>query len=135
MLPLNQDFTLGLDDIDAEHRRLIDMIRRLDETSGHPNQVEMVQGIMRELAAYVDEHFRNEEHLLAKAGYPGLAAHRELHLAFKRKVDDIRLFAHFDAAELEQILLVWLVEHIMTMDREYVPWVEDWQKGHDDGRR
>ena len=83
--------------------------------------------VMRTLASlsdYVIVHFRDEESLLERVGYPALAAHKKLHDEFRARL--AKLYANASGMALDAIaeqvrLLIneWLAKHIMVADREY----------------
>lgn len=114
--------------VDAQHRALVRMIGDVDEAleAGDEAAVEeALYGLLR----YIGVHFSEEETLMERTGYPGLAGHRELHAAF---AGDVRSLAdgYFEGreglpAEVTRVLHEWLVDHLMRKDRALVDWVRE----------
>jgi hemerythrin-like metal-binding protein len=103
--------------VDQQHQRLIEMIE------GVPDQPEAGdEHLLPALLAYAGRHFADEEALMAKAGYPGLADHRMLHktltrtlLAYRREFEA----GHTDAYHLKQFVFRWIRDHIMDEDASF----------------
>jgi hemerythrin len=67
---------------------------------------------------------------MRRHGFPGLAAHQQLHAAFFERLDqlvyDLEVFGpsqHLAERALE-IAQDWLIEHISCADLDYVPYVD-----------
>ncbi len=120
------EYSLGIAEMDAEHVRMIEMMERLEAVEGRHDALQTVGKVISELADYVETHFKHEEGLMEKAGYPQLEQHREQHKAFAQKVIDLRSRASLDAQSVHQFLQQWLGEHILKVDRDYVPYVQLW---------
>lgn len=69
---------VGVEEIDLEHQTFVALINQLDE---HRDSPEMKQRILQALAKYAAFHFQSEENIMFAAAYPGIDAHRLLHLA------------------------------------------------------
>lgn len=117
---------VGIPEIDAQHRRLVDLLNALHAVSAGGNHGQTAR-ILRELTDYTVTHFAYEERLLEAVGYPDLAAHRASHAALVARVGDIT--ARFEAgrtkldAELFTFLRSWLNGHIRGTDRHYAAYV------------
>jgi hemerythrin-like metal-binding protein len=120
------EYSLGIAEMDAEHATMIEMMGRLDAADGRPDALLTVGKVVNDLADYVETHFRHEENLMEKSGYPHLERHREQHKVFAQNVIDLRSRASLDAHAIRQFLQQWLGEHIMKVDRDYVSYVQLW---------
>ncbi len=101
---------LGVPEMDGEHEALFVALSGLDD--------DLRQPALRSVAAAVAEHFASEEALMARAGVPGLDAHREEH---RRLLEDLDLLIEH-AAQLagpivKRFLHTWLLGHLRTYDR------------------
>lgn len=123
----NVEYFLGIPEMDAEHCRIIEMINRLDEAKNRPDALPTAWRIVNELANYISLHFTHEESLMERSGYPDLPSHREAHRAFEERVEDLRSRANLENGEVRALLQQWLEEHILKIDRAYVPHVQNWQ--------
>lgn len=125
----NDRFSLGIEAIDEQHKKLIDMI---EETQGLIRDAEdgidcydEIVDILNALADYTVYHFEYEEQEMQKAGFEGLDIHVEQHEAF---VDKVNEFIATDIDEdhlimIEEVvsfLLGWVSEHILVTDALYM---------------
>ena len=123
-LPWSRDYEFGLPGIDAQHRRLVDLINRLFSAllSGEGRQI--LEGILAELVDYTKTHFKDEEQQFLPSAYLGKKEHLAQHQQFIRTVDQVQ--ADFLAgkvvmgSETLDFLKDWLLGHINGTDRGYV---------------
>lgn len=121
------DLDTGIDVIDDQHRRLVDMINKLhDAQLNHDNKE--VGEVLNDVIDYTISHFAFEESLLEEAGYEFLRPHRKVHELFVRRVQEYadRYRKGEDIAdELVGLLSRWLLNHIRNDDAAYVRAVKD----------
>lgn len=123
-LPWSADLSVGLDEIDAQHRVLVDLINRIYDAMVRQAPRAQVGEILDELVQYTAVHFSVEESLFRITDYPDYEGHRQLHDRLRRQVMDIQ--ARFQAGLIEadfsllQFLKHWLEHHIQGEDRHYV---------------
>lgn len=120
-LEWQDELDTGIDVIDGQHRRIVDMINQLDAARRAPG-AEDVSLVLDELVDYTLSHFAFEEALIEEAGYAFTAAHKRVHALFAKRVDDYRL--RYQAgedivAELHSMLARWLFNHIRGDDKAY----------------
>ena len=121
----NDKFNTGIAEVDAEHRKLVELINRLGAISAHENGAEDVGSVLDELGKYTVYHFANEEELMRRHEVD--AAHQDAHIKAHR---------HFTAqvgvaaqillrsgdmpgklvVPLLEYLTRWLVHHILGSD-------------------
>jgi hemerythrin len=117
--------SVNVESIDGQHQQLIALMNSFHEA--HERQAYPVAiGHLKKLAAFTEQHFADEERLMAKAAYPGLAAHREHHKKLLTSVG--RLAQEYIATpsaksgeHLGKFLKSWLSGHILGVDKEYGP--------------
>lgn len=124
MLKWCSDYEIGVEEIDREHREIIDHFEKLYELmkmgQGHAYYDELIKF----LEHYVVHHFEHEEALQERVGYSDYEHHKKLHTDFKNQVSD--LMSHYDASNITNADLVkmnlyiknWLVEHILNEDKK-----------------
>ncbi len=121
------DFSVGVAEIDDQHRNLIDLVNDLHQamTEGHGwNEMEAT---FKGLSAYIQKHFSYEEGLLEKFNYPDMDLHRLEHKVFVRQIQKFR--SQYDAGEylisqkVMNYLKEWLTQHIKVIDKEYGPFL------------
>ncbi len=122
----NDKFSMGVDVIDHDHRILVDLIDQLHEAFVNGNPDSTVTPVLDTLVDYTRFHFAREEDLMAKAGYPGLDQHKEVHRTLRRQVEDIQARVQNGTRmgnELLAFLQDWLYFHILEQDRAYSPYM------------
>ncbi|MBE7376176.1 bacteriohemerythrin [Pseudomonas lopnurensis] len=126
LLVWQSDLNTGIDVIDAQHRRIVEMINHLHSAQMSQHSAELGE-VLEELVDYTLSHFAFEEELMEEAGYPFTGAHKRVHQIFTRRVDEYRLRfrAGEDVAdELKSLLSRWLFNHIRNDDKAYVETVK-----------
>ncbi len=107
--------------IDAEHRLLVMLFRKLDVAIKLKLPGVTIARIVVEAQRFVEFHFISEETLMAETEYPGLEAHRAVHrdLLAQLKEMTAKLAAHREYPEdLLDFLVRWLIEHIAGEDQK-----------------
>ncbi|MFS2125596.1 bacteriohemerythrin [Pseudomonas sp. Pseusp97] len=130
-MPWNDDFVIGIERIDQQHRWLVDLTNALyDNLDGAEGTGQPIGELLEQLVEYTMNHFIVEEVLFQRLGYPGEEAHRAEHDRFNRQIIDL-LYRHEDgeAVSLEALELLkdWLTHHILKVDKAYVGFFQ--QKG------
>ena len=118
----DSSFETGIADVDAQHRRLVDIINSLVDAIGHAPK-SALKDIVVQLKDYAQYHFQTEEKIMEEAGYAGLAEHRDEHAMF---VDQILLFdldvilaSEGLAWDMLHFLRGWLTNHILVVDKRF----------------
>lgn len=115
-----QDFSVGVESIDHEHRELIGLINQIFERLDADEQGD-VAGELGEVHARISAHFALEEQMMREHRYDHYADHKSDH---ERLLDDIRdimdaheagTYAERRAAFAER-LQRWFVDHFKTKD-------------------
>lgn len=123
------DLNLGIDIIDAQHRRIVDYIREVGQAI-EQQDASLVFDVMERLKDYTLDHFSFEEQLMQRAGYLLCDAHQAKHRRFEEKVQRLSesLRQGDDpfgvARRIRNTLMVWLIQHIKHEDADYVPVVK-----------
>ena len=112
----------GIDEIDRQHRRIVDYINKLYELRESPDR-QALGDVIGEMVDYTLSHFVFEETLIENAGYMFAGPHKKVHELFTRRVSEMQ--TRFDAgedvaAELHGLLSRWLFNHIRNEDHGYV---------------
>lgn len=122
----------GVQEIDAEHLQLVNLINRLYDTVTQQHGPDIVDEALQTVRDYTLFHFRNEEALMARAGYDGVEEHHQLHVDMVHTINDF--IARHDVGEagiaeaLLDYLRDWLVRHILGSDRAVVAYLLRQQK-------
>ncbi|SHI80157.1 bacteriohemerythrin [Propionispora hippei] len=128
----NEEMVFQIDDIDAHHEKLVDLINtlyeRVFECENLEQERELTGHILRELRDYAVYHFSAEEELLIKCNYPAYREHKREHDQFVSRVGE--LSEEYSRGEpvlsfpTFMFLKNWLVDHILRKDSDYVAYVK-----------
>ncbi|MCK9284170.1 MAG: bacteriohemerythrin [Rhodocyclaceae bacterium] len=119
----NECFVTGLETVDAQHRRLVDIINRVGDVLLAGDATESaLQEIFQQLADYARYHFGEEERLMAAAQIDAayVAAHKHRHREFIEQVTHMWQARGSMAAPAETLhgfLSAWLAFHILDEDQ------------------
>jgi hemerythrin-like metal-binding protein len=125
----SDELSVGIESVDQQHQALVDMINRLYAAMKGGKTQDIMAGVLDELLAYTQTHFRYEENLMQRTGFRGLANHRRAHEELVAKALGVR--NEFSAgrlvigADIMNFLKSWLVNHIQGMDRLYAPHIKE----------
>ncbi|MDW8131606.1 MAG: bacteriohemerythrin [Bryobacterales bacterium] len=127
MLEWKGDYSVGVERLDAQHRKLFDYFNELEGAMRKGRGRDVIGQVLANLASYTREHFRQEEELMRRVAFPALERHRQAHEAFVARVQElVRRQAEGDTSvtvEAAHSLADWLSKHILGMDREYAPYM------------
>lgn len=116
---------VGIASIDRQHREIFELAAAF---RGNGDQVRVMKSLAT-LCEHVKVHFREEEALMAAHAFPGLEAHRALHAEFTERLSQLLAGASAKtldelADEISRLVGDWCNEHILTADREYLPYLK-----------
>lgn len=117
------EYSVQVVQLDAQHKHLVGMINGLVEVMSRGCNPDELDALLQDLVEYTHYHFETEEKLMARAGFAGLAAHREKHAAMRAEVQRLKSAAATStttsAMKLMSFLKEWLVKHINGTDKLY----------------
>lgn len=123
LIEWREEFSVGLPEVDHEHREMIAMINALQLESASGAQGASVVAALGEIHARISAHFALEEKCMTSLGYEGYAEHKADH---ERLLDDLRDImdevtstGRFDAASLGARLSAWFGDHFRTLDARF----------------
>jgi methyl-accepting chemotaxis protein/hemerythrin len=123
LIQWNRELSVGIDSIDAQHKKLVNMINTLNEALAEGETNDALIAIFDELADYTVNHFGYEEKLFAKHAYEQTVAHINEHHAMIEQVQKLRQkMADGDfmiGLEVMVFLKDWLLNHILKTDKDY----------------
>lgn len=127
----NDELNLGLEEIDNQHRALFGKLETLLDACISGRAAEEVIGMLAFLDDYVVVHFRTEEELQERFGYPGLPFHRQQHEQFRQRLALLKEEMTKEgkgsdvALQVNEMLVDWLRNHILTVDKEATLFLSD----------
>lgn len=122
MKDLRWDKTLSVDvdEIDADHRKLVDLFNILGHAVEEGEAADYVAAVLEELINCTRWHFSHEERLMLKYGYQGSEGHKMEHQDLIESALELRERFHKDGRRLsnEEIKYLehWLTGHIYGAD-------------------
>ena len=112
--------SVGVDEVDDDHRKLVNLFNMLNHSVTEGNDPEYLAAILEELINCTAWHFSHEERLMLKHGYEGLAEHKEEHKELVKSAKELQQkilqAGNLVATEDIEFLERWLTEHILTTD-------------------
>lgn len=124
IFPWNENFATGIDEIDVQHKRLIELLNILVSHLAFNSDAPALGKVVDELKAYTVEHFTTEERIWRQYFHddPWEKWHEEAHGNFVDKV--VEFTAHqadrpYEAVieEVVGFLTHWLALHIIESDK------------------
>jgi hemerythrin len=116
-------FDLGIEAIDADHRRLFDTLRRLHDGIAAGWAAPAVGQVLRELSEQARAHYHHEEDLLQASGYPDLQRQRGEHRSFLEHLSDLETSGAAPTVDTAARLRDLVREHVLGSDRRYATWL------------
>lgn len=121
-----EEYHTGVAIIDEEHAELFRIIKRANDLIMEEllyDKYDEIMSVLGELRNYTVQHFADEEEYMESINYKGLDIQKRTHEMFVDKLNDINLDDLDDnqqeyLVELVEFLLMWLVNHILKMDKK-----------------
>lgn len=120
LIKWKDEFSVGIEEVDHEHRELIELINGLhDVMQLGADQVQVVD-LLGEIYAQIAAHFALEEKMMRETRYPGYAEHKEDHETLlddlRDIMDEVEDDGRFDAVQLSNDLNRWFGDHFSEFD-------------------
>ena len=131
MKRIREEYRTGLEQIDAEHVKLLDLTdqaRKLFEDENMLFKCADIRKILAGLQTYTAEHFAHEEEYMESIGYDGLELQKKQHRIFEQKLEEFtERVSHLSIGtqddmirDLFEYLQQWLHDHIKKEDNKNV---------------
>jgi len=121
------DLSVGLQEIDEQHKILVSLVNRLYEAIITNREHELIATILNELVDYTIIHFAVEESLMRIFDYPQYEQHKYHHEELSKQVIELQKKVIEGEAEISMDVLnflrAWLTNHIMIEDKHYGPFL------------
>ncbi len=117
------ELSLNNEDIDREHKKLIEICNDLIDLYELNHNREEFARILTEMTDYGLIHFKSEERYMQKFSYPKLTEHKQHHRNYIYKVAmynvDLLRANPPELTDVIKFLKKWWVNHILIIDAEY----------------
>ncbi len=119
----DEKFSVGMKDIDDQHKKLIDMINELSDAMSSGKSKAVMGDILKGLVQYGVVHFDTEEKYFKRYNYENSDEHIKQHEGFKQEAT--KLLEEYEAGSykvsLETLIFLkdWVINHIKKQDLQY----------------
>ncbi len=123
-------FSVHVQEMDHHHKKFFALLNKMyDYNKMEDGDPEFLNGLFRELSAYVLVHFQEEEKLLARAGFDGLENQKIQHQYFRDHLVKFRA-QHFNGqdripANVLHFMRDWFLDHVLEADGQYGKYFAD----------
>jgi len=125
----DQSLETGFLAIDEQHQELFKRVNEVIEAYNVGKARQEVKKTLQFLEEYVHTHFTMEEELQLQYKYPKYKEHKEMHEYFIKQIAEIKSRYEQNGPKitvtmaLNRILLTWLREHILRVDKAFVDYI------------
>ena len=124
----SERYSVNIEEMDCQHKKLLNLMNGLDEEIRKDRDDKQIAAIVEELNRCVEVHFREEEKLMERLGFPHLGAHKSRHLHFLVQFHMLNSAYRSGHLALVQIFIRylknWFVFHVFSEDRTYGAFLE-----------
>lgn len=126
MIAWKDDFLVGIDEIDEQHKKLFAIANKAYELLNNDlylDKYDRIVSIIEELKDYTVFHFTFEEEYMMKIKYKRFFTQKIQHESFMKKINEINL-NEIDSdqdkslLELLDFIINWISNHILIMDKQ-----------------
>ena len=120
VLQWREEFSVGIEEVDHEHRELIELIRTLQQDLHAGADTDRIIDVLGEIYNQIAAHFALEEKMMRKTRYPALADHKQDHETLlddlRDIMDEVEDDGILDETQLTDDLDRWFSDHFKTHD-------------------
>ena len=124
MLVWDSSYSVKVTEIDDQHKIIIEFINDLERAISEKDTSQTITGILKGLFKYTVDHFAIEEQYFRRFNYAKTELHIHEHQQLVKRVNqyvaDFEMSLEFDAEDFLNFLRDWLIDHIMSSDKEYI---------------
>ncbi len=118
------DYSVGVDRLDADHIVIISLMNQIDDLKQTSTEEAAVGTVLKVLLDFACTHFRREEGYLKRHDYPEFERHWHEHRVLEEQLEELyEAYARTPDPDISQEILellnFWLIEHILKVDMRY----------------
>jgi hemerythrin len=125
MITWKDEYTVGVELIDSQHKRLLEIagnVYELTKNSFITDKYDRIVEVIEELRDYTVFHFKSEEEYMLSIGYKKFLSHKVEHDDFVNKVNSLDLNQIDESQqkhllEILEFIIKWIDEHILQKDK------------------
>ncbi|MDN3510141.1 MAG: bacteriohemerythrin [Candidatus Jettenia sp. CY-1] len=118
-----EGFSVGVRDLDEQHKQIIIMVNTLIEMNDTKVDSEIISDTLTKMTRYATDHFNKEEQYMLEYNYPEYSLQKKQHQEFKRKTVDfcMETMIHNTTVPIAifTYLKSWWTNHILKDDMKY----------------
>ena len=119
----NNSLSVGVDSLDQQHKSLIGLLNMQIKHSKDGQGLDDLKDMLKRLNKYSQIHFKSEEELFNRIGYPNAENHIKIHSSFIKQLDgyekDLENGKIGLPEEIKSFLQNWYLTHIKKEDSKY----------------
>ncbi len=117
-LTFSNTHLVGVQEIDDQHRQLVQMVNRINKAIVRKFDVALIETAFQELLDFTRLHFATEQRLMLQHGYTDTTAHLQEHSQLLNKLGDLATqSAQGNDLLILQTIKDWLIGHIQHADK------------------
>ena len=103
-----KSFSVGIVEIDEQHKKLLEYLNELYSRSKFGKETEINPMMVDRLVSYANTHFKYEEALMKKKGFPELENHKRYHASFETQLREFEKMIHNDSKLAMKTVFIFL---------------------------
>lgn len=123
LLEWDDALALGDENIDRQHKRLVEIINHLHSRLDSPDRDAEVMKCLTAMYLHAKEHFFDEEAFMERVNSPDRENHAALHRDFVQRTNSLTDTCLLDAVPCEELLnflVSWFREHVTGEDAKLI---------------
>jgi hemerythrin len=124
-----EEYNTNIKAMDEDHRALFETANKLYEEIHSGRNQAVLGDTLNFLIDYTQEHFSQEEKLMEDYDFPDYEIHIKHHVRLIQGVQELKSKYAAGAARMDMSIINflkdWIINHILTEDRKYGPYLND----------
>ena len=121
-------YSVDIEEIDAHQKKIFELFNQLiDIKNSEIYDTKVYLNMVSEINEHSKVYFSTEEKYLKKKGYPDFGTHSKVHRQFIKSFISLRREISEDIENLTDDVIKelqdWMINHILTLDSLYVPFL------------
>lgn len=115
-------FSLNIYELDQQHADLINWVNEFYASLGKSNERDRMRTLLTRLSEFSASHFPAEEDLMELVAFPLLEEHRQQHIRFAERIEDLRIRYEehqlLSSADILGLMRAFILDHIHDEDQK-----------------
>jgi hemerythrin len=123
------EYNTNIKEMDEHHRALFETANKLYEEIHSGRNQSVLEDTLNFLIGYTEDHFSQEEKLMEDYDFPDCEIHIKHHVRLIQEVQELQSKYAAGAIRMDMSIINflkdWIINHILTEDRKYGPYLND----------